>query len=125
MKKLLIAGMMLISLGVAGCGNAAPAPTKQEANIPWEEIKKEVFTGHLGFFETMDRIDKTKYDHETKETLRAIAGEIDYRGYVDTKTIQTEAEVLWNMKKEKPDTWLFEYEQKKQIEFDNRFIEEK
>ena len=128
MRKILISGLVIIALGVAGCG-AAPtsAPTKAGATIEqpaWEEIEG-VFTGHMGHQEVLERIDKTKFNHELKEDLRAIAYQLIYvQEMVDSKKIREEAQTMWEMRAESPDTWIYDYDMMKTKEHDNRFIEE-
>ena len=130
MKKLILTITLLTTIGAMGCG-AAPNPTSGQAaektsQAPWEQIEKEVFTGHMGQQEIWDRIDKTKHDHDTKEDLRAIAYQLIYiQGMVDSSKIKEEAKTLWSMREEYPEEWLYKYDMQKTEEHDNRFIDGK
>ena len=131
MKKIIISVLLGVTMfTIGGCGSA-PNPTSGQAaektsQAPWEQIEQEVFTGHMGHQEILDRIDKTKHDHDTKEDLRAIAYQLIYiQGMVDSSKIKEEAKTLWSMREEYPDEWLYKYDMQKTEEHDNRFIDGK
>ena len=110
MRKILISGLVIIALGVAGCG-AAPtsAPTEQTQGVSWEEVEKEIFRGDLGYMETVDRINKSKFDYDTKEDIKAVVYQIMV--YDERVTgIKEEAQKMWEMRAERPDTWIYDYQ---------------
>ena len=109
MKKLLIGILVVLSLGVVGCGAKEQAPNNS-AKISWEQVEKEVFTGNMGHMEVIDRIEKSNFDTATKEDLKAIAYELIYvRGEVVDNKIKAEAQKLLEMREKNPDSWLYDY----------------
>ena len=114
MKKLILTITLLTTIGAMGCG-AAPSTSngkvaEKTTQAPWEQIEKEVFTGDMDHQEILNRIDNTSHDHDTKEDLKAIAYQLIYiDGITDSNNIKEEAETLWSMREEKPETWLYDY----------------